>query len=89
MTEDKKNILWMPTFRKSFLDKNTGVNTFSLPYFEDMKGLEDLNEYFKKLFGERTLKIKIEVDINPPLKFKTEQKLLMLPFSFLYPGISL
>ena len=31
---------------------------------------------------ERTLKIKIEVDINPPLKFKTEQKLLMLPFSF-------
>lgn len=31
---------------------------------------------------ERSLKIKIEVDTNPPLSFKTEEKLLMLPFSF-------
>ena len=32
---------------------------------------------------ERTLKIKIEVDIEPPLQFETEQKLLMRPFSFM------
>ncbi len=31
---------------------------------------------------EKTLKIKIEVDTNPPLSFDTEQKLLMQPFSF-------
>ena len=31
---------------------------------------------------EKTLKIKIEVDVNPPLEFSTEQKLLMQPFSF-------
>ncbi len=31
---------------------------------------------------EKTLKIKIEADTNPPLKFDTEQKMLMLPFSF-------
>ena len=32
---------------------------------------------------EKSLKIKIEVDINPPMKFRTEQKLLLLPFSFM------
>jgi Nucleotidyl transferase AbiEii toxin, Type IV TA system len=29
-----------------------------------------------------TLKIKLEVDINPPLNFETEEKLLLKPFSF-------
>jgi predicted nucleotidyltransferase component of viral defense system len=32
---------------------------------------------------ERNIKIKIEVDINPPLGFSTEHKLLLLPFSFM------
>lgn len=32
---------------------------------------------------ERSIKIKIEVDTNPPLKFNTEQKLLLLPQSFM------
>jgi hypothetical protein len=32
---------------------------------------------------ERTIKIKIEVDTNPPLGFSTEHKLLLLPFSFM------
>lgn len=32
---------------------------------------------------EKTIKIKIEVDIAPPMKFDTEQKLLLLPFSFM------
>lgn len=32
---------------------------------------------------EKTIKIKIEVDIDPPMKFDTEQKLLLLPFSFM------
>lgn len=32
---------------------------------------------------EPTVKIKIEVDKNPPLNFKTEYKLLLLPFSFM------
>lgn len=31
---------------------------------------------------EKNLKIKIEVDKEPPVGFNTEQKLLMLPFSF-------
>ena len=32
---------------------------------------------------EKYVKIKIEVDTQPPLKFKTEQKLLLLPQSFM------
>lgn len=32
---------------------------------------------------EKSLKIKIEVDTMPPLKFNTEQKLLLQPFSFM------
>jgi predicted nucleotidyltransferase component of viral defense system len=32
---------------------------------------------------ERKIKIKIEVDTNPPAEFQTESKLLMLPFSFM------
>lgn len=32
---------------------------------------------------EKSIKIKIEVDTNPPLKFNTEQKLLLLPESFM------
>ena len=32
---------------------------------------------------EKSVKIKIEVDTQPPLKFKTEQKLLLLPQSFM------
>lgn len=32
---------------------------------------------------EKSVKIKIEVDTQPPLKFKTEQKLILLPQSFM------
>lgn len=32
---------------------------------------------------EKSIKIKIEVDTSPPLKFSTEQKLLLLPSSFM------
>jgi len=32
---------------------------------------------------ERTIKIKIEVDKDPPMNFSTEYKLLLLPYSFM------
>lgn len=45
--------------------------------------LKDNTDVYSLSFQtEKTLKIKIEVDTNPPLGFSTEQKLLMLPFSF-------
>lgn len=45
--------------------------------------LKDSTDVYDITFqSDKSLKIKIEVDTNPPLEFNTEQKLLMLPFSF-------
>jgi predicted nucleotidyltransferase component of viral defense system len=45
--------------------------------------LKDNTEVFQLAFStEKQIKIKIEVDTQPPLGFETEQKLLLLPFSF-------
>ena len=43
----------------------------------------DTEVYDVKFKTERDIKIKIEVDICPPLGFTTEQKLSMMPFSFM------
>lgn len=46
--------------------------------------LKDDTEVYDVAFQtEKSLKIKIEVDTQPPLKFQTEQKLLLHPFSFI------
>lgn len=42
----------------------------------------DTAQYDIHLERERSIKIKIEVDMTPPLGFGTEQKLLLQPFSF-------
>lgn len=44
---------------------------------------DDTKIYDVAFRTEKSLKIKIEVDVNPPLEFSTEQKLLLYPFSFL------
>lgn len=43
---------------------------------------DDTDVYNISFQTEKSLKIKIEVDTNPPLAFNTEEKLLMQPFSF-------
>lgn len=43
----------------------------------------DTTAYDVAFSTEKSIKIKIEVDINPPLEFFTEQKLLLHPFSFM------
>jgi predicted nucleotidyltransferase component of viral defense system len=46
--------------------------------------LKDTTEIYNLQFStEKSVKIKIEVDTQPPLGFNTEYKLLMLPFSFM------
>lgn len=46
--------------------------------------LKDNTDVFDVTFQtEKTIKIKIEVDTQPPVKFNTEQKLLLLPESFM------
>ncbi len=44
---------------------------------------DDTQTYDVSFRTEKSLKIKIEVDIKPPLDFTTEQKLLVQPFSFM------
>lgn len=44
---------------------------------------DDTQVYDVAFQTEKSLKIKIEIDIQPPLKFQTEQKLLLHPFSFM------
>ena len=44
---------------------------------------DNTDVYDITLQTEKSVKIKIEVDTQPPLKFKTEQKLLLLPQSFM------
>ncbi len=38
---------------------------------------------------EKTVKVKIELDTNPPLDFETEQKILFKPFSFMVRCVTL
>jgi Uncharacterized conserved protein len=46
--------------------------------------LKDNTDVYDVTFQkENSIKIKIEVDTRPPLNFKTEQKLLLLPHSFM------
>ena len=46
--------------------------------------LKDNTDVYNLAFQtEKTLKIKIEVDVNPPLEFETEQRLLVNPHSFM------
>ena len=44
---------------------------------------DDTAIYNLQFRTERSVKIKLELDINPPLGFSTESKLLLLPYSFM------
>lgn len=44
---------------------------------------DNTDVYDLKFQTEKSIKIKIEVDTCPPLKFQTEQRLLLLPYSFM------
>lgn len=50
---------------------------------------DDTHVYNLAFQTEKSLKIKIEVDTKPPLGFKTEQKLLLQPFSFMTRCVTL
>lgn len=50
---------------------------------------DDTHVYNLAFQTEKSLKIKIEVDTQPPLRFQTEQKLLLQPFSFMTRCVTL
>lgn len=51
-------------------------------FLKGQTGLYDLTVAGKALRLQRPIKIKFEIDTMPPLGFKTEEKLLLMPFSF-------
>ena len=55
----------------AFLKNDTAIYTLGI----EVKGIESIHSGVK-------LKIKIEVDTNPPLKFQSESKTLLLPITF-------
>lgn len=55
----------------AFLKNDTSIHTLNI----EAKGLENIHS------GQK-IKIKLEVDTNPPLKFQTESKTLLLPMTF-------
>lgn len=55
----------------AFLKNDTSIHTLNI----ETKGLENV-------YTGTKLKIKLEIDTNPPLKFQTESKTLLLPMSF-------
>lgn len=56
----------------------------------DSAFLKDNTDVYNLSFQtERSLKIKIEVDIDPPLQFDTEERLLLQPFSFMVRCLTL
>jgi len=56
----------------------SGIGKVESAFLKDQTDLYDLS-----LKSDKKVRIKIEVDTNPPLNFDTEQKLLMQPFSFM------
>jgi predicted nucleotidyltransferase component of viral defense system len=59
----------------AFLKNNTSVHTLDFQ-------TEALKRKLSGIHSGRAVKIKIEVDVNPPLKFETESKTILLPHTF-------
>lgn len=71
--KDKKNKT--SNIESAFLKNDTSIHTLDI-------NTESLKSIFEGINHQKKLKIKIEVDINPPLKFQTEAKTLLLPITF-------
>ncbi len=59
----------------AFLKNDTSIHTLNIQS-------NDLDSILGGIYSGKKLKIKFEVDTNPPLKFQTEAKTLLLPKTF-------
>ncbi len=66
--------------REVVISKKTKISN---TYIESAFLKDNFEIYNIKFQTQRSIKIKIEIDTNPPLGFNTEHNLLMLPFSFM------
>lgn len=71
--KEKKN--FASDISSAFLKNGTSLHTLKIE-------ANDLGNILDGIHSGKKLKIKFEVDINPPLKFQTESKTLLLPKTF-------
>lgn len=71
--KEKKN--FASDITSAFLKNGTSIHTLKIE-------ANDLGNILDGIHSGKKLKIKFEVDINPPLKFQTESKTLLLPKTF-------
>lgn len=68
---NKKSKTGETNIESAFLKNDTSIHTLNI----EANGLDNVH-------SGRKLKIKLEVDTNPPLKFQTESKTLLMPMTF-------
>jgi hypothetical protein len=68
---NKKSKASETNIESAFLKNDTSIHTLNI----EVNGLDNIH-------SGRKLKIKLEVDTNPPLKFQTESKTLLMPMTF-------
>jgi len=71
----KKTKINTSSIESAFLKNNTSIHTLNLE-------VEDLSNILDGVHSGKKLKIKFEVDTNPPLKFQTSPHTLLLPTTF-------
>jgi len=75
MTLRKKTKSQESTIESAFLKNDTSIHTLDIE-------IDDLSNILGGIHSGKKLKIKFEVDTNPPLKFQTTSHILLLPTTF-------
>ena len=75
MTLLKKSKSKESNIESAFLKNDTSIHTLNIE-------IDDLSHILDGIHSGKKIKIKFEVDINPPLKFQTEAHTLLLPTTF-------
>ena len=65
----------LSNIESAFLKNDTSIHTLDI-------NTKDLENILEGINYQKKIKIKIEVDTNPPLKFQTEAKTLLMPMTF-------
>jgi len=71
----KKSKINSTNIESAFLKNDTSIHTLNIQ-------IPNLSNIFDSIHSGKKLKIKLEVDINPPLKFQTSSHTLLLPTTF-------
>ena len=75
MTLTKKSKSQKSNIESAFLKNDTSIHTLNIE-------IDNLPNILDGIHSGKKIKIKFEIDINPPLKFQTQAHILLLPTTF-------